>query len=87
MNKNTAKVLFVIVGTVANIVIIFAIGACLCFLAFYALKLINPEIFLYVAPFILLISVFLGTKLYQKITKYFVKKYELDKILSDSNNE
>lgn len=87
MTKTTAKVLLVIGGTIANLILIFAIGSCLCFITFHILKLINPEIFMYILPFIVLISVFLGAKLYQKVAKIFIKKYDLEKKIFGSNNE
>jgi ABC-type methionine transport system permease subunit len=77
MNKKMNTVIFVIVGTLVNIILAIAFVVILVVLAGFARDLIGPAKSV-ILPFIVFLGIFLAMMLYQKLTMWVIKRFNLE---------
>ena len=77
MNKKLNTVIFVIVGTLVNIILAIAFVVILVVLAGFARDFIGPAKSV-VLPFIVFLGIFLSMMLYQKLTMWVIKRFNLE---------
>jgi ABC-type methionine transport system permease subunit len=77
MNKKANTVIFMVVGTLVNIILAIAFVVILIVLAAFAKDIIGPakSVFL---PFIVFLGIFLAMMVYQKLSLWVIKKFNLE---------
>ncbi len=77
MNKKANTVIFMLVGTLVNILLAIAFVVVLIVLAAFAKDIIGPakDVFL---PFIVFLGIFLAMMVYQKLSLWVIKRFNLE---------
>jgi len=77
MNKKLNTVLFVVIGTLVNILLAIAFVVILLILASFAKQWIGPAKGA-VLPFIVMLGIFIAMMVYQRLTTWVIKKFDLE---------
>ena len=77
MNKKLNTLIFVVVGTLVNITLAIAFVIVLLVLASFAKDVIAPVKGMFL-PFIVFLGIFISMMLYQKLSMWVIKKFDLE---------
>ncbi len=77
MNKKANTVIFMLVGTIVNIILAIFFVVVLIVLASLAKDFIGPAKNM-ILPFIVFLGIFLGMMAYQKLSLWVIKKFNLE---------
>lgn len=77
MNKKLNTVIFVIAGTLVNIILAIAFVVILVVLAGFAKDLIGPAKSV-ILPFIVFLGIFIAMMLYQRLAMWVIKRFNLE---------